>query len=228
MPRGSEARPGRVSCRVAGGPRRSVRLPRAPPEGGVCRCSSMVERQLPKLDTRVRFPSPAPTTKPQVRDPLPACDFPVVGPKIPPRARYMPNQERGSCPSCPFAPPDRALCEASMRLSRASATSRAAAHRLGRIRPRGQACSGCLIARIAATKRLHAGSVSGQTRSRCPAGRSQSRLPNPIPGCGSHLDCASPDTVTRRGSRGDCPARSSTAHLAVLTGSRVQEAPWRA
>jgi hypothetical protein len=33
--------------------------------------------------------------------------------------------------------------------------------------------------------------------------------------CGSHLDCASPDTVTRRGSRGVCPARSSTAHLAV-------------
>src|SRR6476620_2457906 len=31
--------------------------------GGVCRCSSMVERQLPKLDTRVRFPSPAPTPK---------------------------------------------------------------------------------------------------------------------------------------------------------------------
>ena len=29
----------------------------------------------------------------------------------------------------------------------------------------------------AATKRLHAGSVSGQTRSRCPAGRSQLRLP---------------------------------------------------
>jgi hypothetical protein len=24
-----------------------------------CGCSSMVERQLPKLDTRVRFPSPA-------------------------------------------------------------------------------------------------------------------------------------------------------------------------
>jgi len=106
--------------------------------------------RLPKLDTRVRFPSPASTPKPQVRDPLPACDFPVVGPKIPPRARYMPNQERGSCPSCPFAPPDRALCEASMRLSRASATSRAAAHRLGRIRPRGQGCSGCLIARIEA------------------------------------------------------------------------------
>ena len=29
----------------------------------------------------------------------------------------------------------------------------------------------------AATKRLHAGSVSGQTRSRCPAGCSQWRLP---------------------------------------------------
>ena len=39
--------------------------------------------------------------------------------------------------------------------------------------------------------------------------------------CGSHLDCSPPDTVTRRGSRGDCPARSSsTAHLAVLSVRR--------
>jgi hypothetical protein len=29
------------------------------------------------------------------------------------------------------------------------------------------------------------------------------------------LDCGPPNTVARRGSRGDCPARSSTAHLAV-------------
>ncbi len=27
-----------------------------------CGCSSMVEHELPKLDTRVRFPSPAPLT----------------------------------------------------------------------------------------------------------------------------------------------------------------------
>ena len=30
---------------------------------GTCRCSSMVECQLPKLNTRVRFPSPAPKIK---------------------------------------------------------------------------------------------------------------------------------------------------------------------
>ena len=35
---------------------------------------------------------------------------------------------------------------------------------------------------------------SGQTRFRCPAGRSLSRLPSPS-GCGSHLDCASSGTV---------------------------------
>ena len=29
----------------------------------LCRCSSMAERQLPKLDTRVRFPSSAPNQK---------------------------------------------------------------------------------------------------------------------------------------------------------------------
>ncbi len=30
-----------------------------------CRCSSMAECQLPKLNTRVRFPSPAPCKKPR-------------------------------------------------------------------------------------------------------------------------------------------------------------------
>ena len=39
-------------------------------------------------------------------------------------------------------------------------------------------------------------------------------------GCGSLSVCSPPGTVTRRGSSGDCPARSSTAHLAVLTGTR--------
>jgi hypothetical protein len=34
---------------------------------------------------------------------------------------------------------------------------------------------------------------SGQTRFRCPAGRSLSRLPTL--GCGSHLDCASSGTA---------------------------------
>ena len=42
-----------------------------------------------------------------------------------------------------------------------------------------------------------------------------SRLPTLFVGCGSHMGCDSSGTVTRRGSRGDCPARSSTAHLAV-------------
>src|SRR5690348_4585882 len=32
-----------------------------------CGCSSMVEHQLPKLNTRVRFPSSAPTPKAQFR-----------------------------------------------------------------------------------------------------------------------------------------------------------------
>ena len=39
-------------------------------------------------------------------------------------------------------------------------------------------------------------------------------------GCGSLSGCGPSGTVTRRGSRGDCPARSSTAHLAVLVGRR--------
>lgn len=30
-------------------------------KNNICRCSSMAECQLPKLNTRVRFPSPAPT-----------------------------------------------------------------------------------------------------------------------------------------------------------------------
>jgi len=34
--------------------------------------------------------------------------------------------------------------------------------------------------------------------------------------CGSLPVCSPSGTVTRRGSKGDCPARSSTAHLAVL------------
>ena len=38
--------------------------------------------------------------------------------------------------------------------------------------------------------------------------------------CGSLPVCNPSGTVTRRGSKGDCPARSSTAHLAVLIGTR--------
>ena len=33
----------------------------------LCRCSSMAEHELPKLDTRVRFPSPAPLFKSRVK-----------------------------------------------------------------------------------------------------------------------------------------------------------------
>ena len=37
-------------------------------------CSSMVEQKLPKLTTRVRFPSPAPNgARPKVSDPAPPC-----------------------------------------------------------------------------------------------------------------------------------------------------------
>ena len=38
---------------------------------------------------------------------------------------------------------------------------------------------------------------------------------HPSRGCGSLPVCSPPGAVTRRGSRGDCPARSSNAHLAV-------------
>ena len=37
--------------------------------------------RFPKLDTRVRFPSPAQTPKPQVRDLLPACGFRFAWPR---------------------------------------------------------------------------------------------------------------------------------------------------
>src|SRR3954453_17805041 len=45
-------------------------------------------------------------------------------------------------------------------------------------------------------------------------GRSLCGCP-PARWCGSLPVCGPSGTVTRRGSRGDCPARSSTAHLAV-------------
>src|SRR5690242_13149712 len=40
-------------------------------------CSSMAERQLPKLHTRVRFPSPAPTLFKALRRRLPSCNGPL-------------------------------------------------------------------------------------------------------------------------------------------------------
>ena len=73
-------------------------------------------------------------------------------------------------------------------------------------------------ARPAATRRLPPGSVSGQTRSRCPAGGSHQRLPTLVEWCGSPMVCGSPVTAAWCGSRGDCPARSSTAHHAVPSG----------
>ena len=39
---------------------KALRLPAAAAIQARCGCSSMVERELPKLQTRVRFPSPAP------------------------------------------------------------------------------------------------------------------------------------------------------------------------
>ena len=42
-------------------------------------------------------------------------------------------------------------------------------------------------------------------------------------GCGSLPVCSPSGTVTRRGSKGDCPARSSTAHLAVPIGTRREQ-----
>src|SRR5215467_11897142 len=44
--------------------------------GVACGCSSMAEHQLPKLTVRVRFPSPAPTTKAQA-----GSDFRTLGPR---------------------------------------------------------------------------------------------------------------------------------------------------
>jgi len=83
-----------------------------------------------------------------------------------------------------------------------------------------------LEALSAATRHFSAGSVSGQTRSRCPAERSSRGCP-PACGCGSLSGCGPSGTVTRRGSRGDCPARSSNAHLAVLSGRRERRTLWR-
>jgi hypothetical protein len=50
-------------------------------------------------------------------------------------------------------------------------------------------------------------------------GRLFKRLPTQLGG-GSLPVCIPPGTVARRGSKGDCPARSSTAHLAVPVGMR--------
>jgi hypothetical protein len=49
---------------------------------------------------------------------------------------------------------------------------------------------------------------------RCPTGGSLCGCPLAACGCGSLPVCSPSGNVTRRGSRGDCPARSSTAHLA--------------
>ena len=49
-----------VTCPRLGDPLLKLCQKRA--KSAVCGCSSMVERQLPKLHTWVRFPSPAPTT----------------------------------------------------------------------------------------------------------------------------------------------------------------------
>ncbi len=61
---------------------------------------------------------------------------------------------------------------------------------------------------------LSAGPVPGQTRSRCSAGRSLLGCP-PFPGVAPFRRAACRAPLTRRGSRRDCPARRSTAHLTV-------------
>ena len=45
---------------------------------------------------------------------------------------------------------------------------------------------------------------------------------HPGSGCGSHLDCDPSTTVTRSGSRGVCPARSSDAHLVDSFGFQAR------
>ncbi len=73
-----EARPGASD---EGAPRHvlmTCRARRISPDGS-CGCSSMVEQKLPKLTTRVRFPSPAPVFPSNSNSDLPRSgkDFPV-------------------------------------------------------------------------------------------------------------------------------------------------------
>jgi len=80
---------------------------------------------------------------------------------------------------------------------------------------------------LAAVRRLSVGPVSGQTRFRRLAGLLFSRLPTSLIGVALFRFALPPGAVTRRGSRGDCPARNSNARLAIPTGPRRDEvAAW--
>jgi len=84
-----------------------------------CGCSSMVEHQLPKLNTRVRFPSSAPSKKPQVghrlkwtwgfvftRLPTAASNIPATNWLELPRQRVRRRHRRGgSCAASDWASP---------------------------------------------------------------------------------------------------------------------------
>src|SRR3954453_15850446 len=76
------------------------------------------------------------------------------------------------------------------------------------------------------TRLLEKDSLSGRRRARlgprCPAGRSLRGCPLAACGWGSLPVCSPSGTVKRGGSRGDCPARSSTAHLAVPISTNSQ------
>ena len=61
--------------------------------------------------------------------------------------------------------------------------------------------------------RLWVRPVSGQTRSRCSAGRSQFAAAHRRHWCGSHMACGFRAPLGGRGSRGVCSARSSDALL---------------
>src|SRR5664280_3004918 len=76
---------------------------------------------------------------------------------------------------------------------------------------------------FAAVRRLSVGPVSGQTRFRRLAGLLFSRLPTSLIGVALFRFALPPGAVTRRGSRGDCPARNSNARLAIPTGPRRDE-----
>ena len=63
-------------------------------------CSSMVEQQLPKLNTRVRFPSPAPFSSPLISpnvwtDPRNSRYLAPIRPQASPRVRSQPSVSGG-------------------------------------------------------------------------------------------------------------------------------------
>ena len=78
-------------------------------------------------------------------------------------------------------------------------------------------------ARTSATRRLHRRIGVWPDSIQVTGGTLSFAAAHPVVGVALIWTAASSGTVTRRGSRGDCPARSSTAHLAVPIGSRQDE-----